>query len=135
MAADDGGNMDSNFSEEKLMKIEAQAAVREISFAVEFVEISTKLPNTDERAYMNIRTKEGTKFCVELTVQGYRIVGSQFDNTDDTTDVSDSIFYETIYALLDQHSPKYRLTFGETLAGKLQCLQQVQGNEETTEVQ
>ena len=71
--SDDGHNMDSSFNETKLLKIEAEAAVREISFAVEFVEISTKLKNSDDLAYMNIRTKEGTKYCVELTVQGYRV--------------------------------------------------------------
>ncbi len=64
-----------------------------------------------------------------------QIVGSQFDSTEDTSGVSNSTFYETIYALLDKHSPKYRLTFGETLAGKLQSLEQVQNNEDTAGVQ
>ena len=64
---------ESKFNDIKLMKIEAESAVREISFAVGFVEISRTLPTTDDSAYMNIRTKEGAEFCIELTVQGYRV--------------------------------------------------------------
>ena len=37
-----------------------------------------------------------------------------------------STYYETIYSLLDKYSPKYRLTFGEALAGKLAGLQKLQ---------
>lgn len=67
-------------------------------------------------------------FFVFLFLTNTQIVGNEFDSTEDT-DSSNATYYETIYALLDKHSPKYRLTFGETLAGKLQSLQQDQGTE------
>ncbi|XP_038072380.1 GSK3-beta interaction protein-like [Patiria miniata] len=118
--ADDATDVSTPDSDVKLLKIEAKSAVNEVKFAVKHVEISEKLSNTDEQAYLNVKTKEGDEFCVELTVQGFRIVGTSFDRIDDS---DESTYYETIYALLDKHSPQYRLTFGETLADKLQLLQ------------
>ena len=60
-------------NEEKVLKIEAQEAVKEISFAVDYVEISKVLEQTVDCVYMNLKTKEGDCFCVELTVQGFRV--------------------------------------------------------------
>lgn len=59
--------------DEKLLKIEAEEAIREVSFAVEHVSMSKNLPSTDELVYMNLRTKDGGVFCVELSVQGFRV--------------------------------------------------------------
>lgn len=50
----------------------------------------------------------------------YQIVGRTYNAIDDT---SQSKYYETIYALLDQVSPKYRNSFGDTLLRKLENLQ------------
>jgi hypothetical protein len=50
-----------------------------------------------------------------------QIVGRAYDVIDDTAQVK---HYETIYALLDQVSPKYRNSFGDTLLKKLENLQQ-----------
>ena len=55
------------------LTIEAQAAVTEVSFAVDFVEISSKLPITNECIFINIRTKEKKQKCVELSVSGFRV--------------------------------------------------------------
>ncbi|XP_071493195.1 GSK3B-interacting protein-like [Diadema antillarum] len=115
-----------NESDIKLMKIEAEAAVQEVSFAVKHVEISSKLPASDDIVYLNIVTKEDDTFCVELTVQGFRIIGHSFDTV--SKDISSS-YFETIYSLLDHHSPKYRLTFGQALADKLQALQDICQND------
>ena len=59
--------------DQKILKIEAEEAVKEVSFAVDFVEISPKLPATDECIYMNLRTKENEIFCVELSVSGFKV--------------------------------------------------------------
>lgn len=107
----------------KLMKIEAEAAIREVKYAVEHAEISSELSANDDIAFFNVRTKEGETFCVELSALGYRIVGNKFD---EISSEMNSTYYETIYSLLDKHSPKYRLTFGEALAGKLEGLQKLQ---------
>ncbi|XP_022111179.1 GSK3-beta interaction protein-like [Acanthaster planci] len=129
--ADDTTNVSTPDSDVKLLKIEAKSAVNEVKFAVKYVEISERLSNTDEQAYLNVKTKEGDEFCVELTVQGFRIVGTSFDQIDGNIE---SPFYETIYALLDKHSPQYRLTFGETLVDKLQLLQtELEDQEEKVE--
>ena len=53
-----------------------------------------------------------------------QIVGSTYDSVQDADKTLP--YYETIYALLDKHSPQYRLTFGEALADKLQLLQNEQ---------
>ena len=58
---------------EHLLRIEADAAVQEVEFAVKCVEISKALPNTKEQVYMNLTTKEGQSFCVEFSVQGFRV--------------------------------------------------------------
>ncbi|XP_006818374.1 GSK3B-interacting protein-like [Saccoglossus kowalevskii] len=105
----------------KLMTIEAESAVQEVAFAVKSVSISEFLPKGDELVYLNIQTKEDDVYCVELSVLGFGVVGRRFDTIDDSLPTT---YYETIYALLDKLSPGYRLTFGETLAGKLQMLQQ-----------
>ena len=59
--------------EEKLLRIEAEGAIKEIAFAVNSVEVSSKLPNTDDVVYLNLTTKEDERFCVELTVLGFRV--------------------------------------------------------------
>ena len=43
--------------DEKLLSVEAEAAVREISFTVDHVSVSTSLPNNSDIVYLNIRTK------------------------------------------------------------------------------
>ncbi|XP_033101862.1 GSK3-beta interaction protein-like [Anneissia japonica] len=105
----------------KLMAVEAEAALQDIRFAVDSVAVSTKLPSRQDIVYMNIKTKEAEQLCVELSVSGYRIVGDHYDCISKTPLTQ---YYETIYALLDNRSPGYRLSFGEALVGKLQDLQQ-----------
>lgn len=57
----------------RLMKIEAEAVILEVKYAVEHAEISSKLSTSDEIAFFNVRTKEGETFCVELSALGYRV--------------------------------------------------------------
>lgn len=55
------------------LRIEGATAVREIAFAVEYAELSKTLPATDQRVYINVKTKENETFCVELCLQGFRV--------------------------------------------------------------
>jgi len=55
------------------MPIEAEEAVKEIQYAVSFAELSSKLSRSDELVYINLQTKEGESFCVELCMQGFRV--------------------------------------------------------------
>lgn len=59
--------------EEHVLKVEAEEAVKEIAYAVQEVSLSTSLPSNDEIVYLNVKTKEGHAFCVELTAQGFRV--------------------------------------------------------------
>lgn len=64
---------ESRKSEDYTLRIEAQEALKEVSFAVSHVEISTKLPQGADTVHLNVRTKENDAYCVELSVQGFRV--------------------------------------------------------------
>ena len=68
----EGENIISD-SDSKILRIEVEAAIKEVAFAVDYVELSRTLPCTDNLVYFNLRTKESEVFCVELTVQGFRV--------------------------------------------------------------
>jgi len=61
------------------MRIEAEAAVKEIEFAVGFAELSSKLSRSDDLVYINLQTKEGESYCVELCIQGFRVSLQKYD--------------------------------------------------------
>ncbi|XP_033741556.1 GSK3-beta interaction protein-like [Pecten maximus] len=110
-----------DIGEENLtLRIEAQEVVKEVAYAVDYVEIAKDLPNGDKVIHLNLRTQEEQEFSVELTDQGFRVVGNKFNIVDET---ASSQYFETIYALLDHHSPKYRKSFGDALLRKLENLQ------------
>ncbi|XP_022288304.2 GSK3B-interacting protein-like [Crassostrea virginica] len=111
---------ESRKSDDYTLRVEAQEALKEISFAVSHVELSQVLPQGAEKVYLNVKIQEGDTYCVELSVQGFRIVGRKYDAIEETAQTK---YYETIYALLDQVSPKYRNSFGDTLLKKLEHLQ------------
>ncbi len=69
---------EENCDDEKLLRIEAEGAVKEIAFAVDSVSISKVLPNSEDLVYLNVKTKEGDDFCVELSVQGFRVSAQVF---------------------------------------------------------
>ncbi|CAG5129109.1 unnamed protein product [Candidula unifasciata] len=106
--------------DDRAISIEAAEVVKEIAYAVKFVEVSTVLPSESNLVYINMTTKENQDLCVELSLQGFRVVGTQYN---DVNPQSDSRHYETIYSLLDSQSSEYRSTFCETLSHKLLNLQ------------
>ncbi|EDO33748.1 predicted protein [Nematostella vectensis] len=106
---------------------EAQGVIKDIAFSVSQISVSEKLPSSRESVFLNIETKENICFCVQLCIQGFRVVSNTFDFC--SFDEKDSItqntpFYETIYALLDTISPGYSQMFGNELSRKLSELQQ-----------
>lgn len=58
---------------DEAIQIEAEAAVREIAFAVDFVERSKVLPGSPQLVYLNLTTRERKDYCVELCLQGFRV--------------------------------------------------------------
>lgn len=67
--------------QEHTLKIEAIEVIKEVSYAVSFVEISKVLPGSDALVYLNLCTKENESFCVELSVQGFRVRLRDVKNT------------------------------------------------------
>jgi hypothetical protein len=59
--------------EEIDFRVEAQGVIKDISFTVDKIIVSSKLPATQQCAYLNIETKEKQKYCVQLCIQGFRV--------------------------------------------------------------
>jgi hypothetical protein len=58
---------------DEAIAFEADQVVKELSFGVESIEISSFLPKTKDVVYLNILTKEKEAYCVELSTKGYRV--------------------------------------------------------------
>lgn len=104
---------------EEQWKEEAKAVIADICNHVENAAVST-LPCSNKKIFINLTTFEKDNYCIELTSQGFRIVGNRYDDNNNPRDQC----YETPYSLLDDISPKYRESFGERLMGKLAALQE-----------
>lgn len=73
----------------------------------------------DVGIYINLKTLEGQELTCFLDSSGFKIVGFNFDSCD--SDDSEEVF-ETIYALIQSHSPGYTKSFGNALVDKLSKL-------------
>uniref|UniRef100_A0A1A8L866 Gsk3b interacting protein n=2 Tax=Nothobranchius TaxID=28779 RepID=A0A1A8L866_9TELE len=105
----------------KDMRLEAEAVVNDVLFAVTEMHVSQNLSNAPDVAYINVQTREENYYCLELTEAGLRVVGYAFDQVDEDLDTQ---YHETVYSLLDKLSPGYREAFGNALLQRLEMLQQ-----------
>ncbi|KAL0969109.1 hypothetical protein UPYG_G00222710 [Umbra pygmaea] len=105
----------------KDMRLEAEAIVRDVLFAVAKMFVSSNLDSALDVAYINVETREGNHYCLELNEAGLRVVGYAFDQVDDSLS---NQYHETVYSLLDSLSPGYREAFGNALLKRLERLQQ-----------
>ncbi|XP_066526547.1 GSK3-beta interaction protein [Hoplias malabaricus] len=105
----------------KDMRLEAEAVVNDVLFAVTDMFVSQTLNNALDVAYINVETREGNRYCLELTEAGLRVVGYAFDQVDEGLDTH---YHETVYSLLDSLSPGYREAFGNALLQRLERLKQ-----------
>ncbi|KAM5129505.1 GSK3B-interacting protein isoform 1-T5 [Mantella aurantiaca] len=103
----------------KDMRMEAEAIVNDVLFAVGNMFVSKNLACAVDVAYINVQIREGTRYCLELTDAGLRVVGFAFDQVDSGCH---SQYHETIYSLLDSLSPGYREAFGNALLRRLEAL-------------
>ncbi|CAF2669234.1 unnamed protein product [Rotaria sp. Silwood2] len=97
---------------------EAQLAIDDVADGiVDDKQLSKYLNNPDDisTAFINIKLKSKKEFCIELSQNGYRIVGYHFD---DNTQ-SSNYFYESLQALLTNESKSYVDSFAKTLQDKL----------------
>uniref|UniRef100_A0A1A7Y6M2 Gsk3b interacting protein n=1 Tax=Iconisemion striatum TaxID=60296 RepID=A0A1A7Y6M2_9TELE len=121
-------SMSSTFDEDSVelgdikdMRLEAEAVVNDVLFAVTEMQVSQNLTNAPDVAYINVETREGNRYCLELTEAGLRVVGYAFDQVDEDLDTQ---YHETVYSLLDKLSPGYREAFGNALLQRLERLKQ-----------
>nr|XP_057945980.1 GSK3-beta interaction protein [Doryrhamphus excisus] len=105
----------------KDMRLEAEAVVNDVLFAVTQMQVSKNLSSTSEVAYINVETREGNRYCLELTEAGLRVVGYAFNQVDEDLNTQ---YHETVYSLLDTLSPGYREAFGNALLQRLESLKQ-----------
>ncbi|TMS21610.1 GSK3-beta interaction protein [Larimichthys crocea] len=105
----------------KDMRLEAEAVVNDVLFAVSEMHVSQSLNSASDVAYINVETREGNRYCLELTEAGLRVVGYAFDQVNE--DLSTQ-YHETVYSLLDTLSPGYREAFGNALLQRLERLKQ-----------
>jgi len=125
--------MDQPSGEQGDFLAEAQLAIDDVADGiVAEKQLSKRLnnPNDISISYINIKSNGSKQFCIELSQNGYRIVGNQFD---DKSSPSDN-FYESLQALLSNESKSYVNSFAESLQQKLfaaqnQLEQQNQDNE------
>ncbi|XP_037756845.1 GSK3B-interacting protein isoform X2 [Chelonia mydas] len=103
----------------KDMRLEAEAVVNDVLFAVSNMFVSKNLPCAEAVAYINVETRERNRYCLELTEAGLRVVGYAFDQADDGLQTA---YHETVYSLLDSLSPAYREAFGNALLQRLEAL-------------
>jgi hypothetical protein len=97
---------------------EAQLAIDDLGDGiVADKQLSKHLNNPDDRliAYINIRSNAKKEFCIELSPNGYRIVGNRFDDKKQ----SSILYYESLQALLTNESKSYLNSFAESLQQKL----------------
>lgn len=55
------------------MRLEAEAVVNDVLFAVSNMFVSKTLPCAEDVAYINVETRERGRYCVELTDSGLRV--------------------------------------------------------------
>ncbi len=99
-------------------KVEALAVIHDVQDHVSEILIADGSVNSDQLIHLNLTTKEKKQYCIELTAQGFRVVGFGYNQTN----VPSDDYYETPYALLDKLSPMYRQAFGDSLVSKLLLL-------------
>uniref|UniRef100_A0A1A9WHB1 GSKIP domain-containing protein n=1 Tax=Glossina brevipalpis TaxID=37001 RepID=A0A1A9WHB1_9MUSC len=107
---------------------EAAAIINDVKAHVAEISISSKLPSTESKIYLNLRTFEGDTYCIHVSSVGFRIVSQTYDSIDDDKIVpfaDKGDVFETPHALLDKISPGYVNSFGNQLCKQLLHLQQM----------
>lgn len=59
--------------EVKDMRLEAEAVVNDVLFAVTDMHVSHSLTSGLDMAYINVETREGNRYCLELTEAGLKV--------------------------------------------------------------
>lgn len=103
----------------QLWKEEADSVISDITSHVSNAAISEHLQSDNQKVYLNLTTLEQSRYCVELSACGFRVVGNAFDDAS----LDGKEYYETPYSLLSAISPTFSNSFGNALLKKLQALE------------
>lgn len=99
---------------------EAKSVINDVKDHVIDIHISPELLNNDHKIYLNLTTLENRKYCIELSANGFRVVGNDFNVINSNEDN----YFETPYSLLSVLSPLFHNSFGNALLSKLSALNQ-----------
>jgi len=102
-------------------KAEAEAVIHDVRDNVHDIKVADVVVD-DQQVYINLTTKEMCSYCIELTAQGFRVVGNKYNQVD----INTGEYYETPYALLNKLSPLYMQAFSNSLVSKLEALYSAQ---------
>jgi len=108
--------------------IEIDAAETELKSFVESIARSKSLPQGPTVFFVNLKTLEGQTACIELSIQGWRIISQQFDCTNEERGTLPDRHFETMEQLLNVVSAKYRERFAHSLNEALTNLQNSRNN-------
>lgn len=124
-AATDFNDQEEIFlADEDGWKEEARAVISDVTDHVKHIQIADGLKSSRSHIYLNLTILEGARFTVELSCQGFQIVGNEHNSSGNPQ----GEVYETPYSLLDNVSPGYRQAFGQRLFNKLEKVQKDQEN-------
>lgn len=96
-------------------KLEAEVVINDVKDHVKTLEISEKLGSDYNVIYLNLITNEGNNYCIQLSAQGFRVVGYESD----VNDLDSEVYFETPYSLLNSVSPSFKVSFANALFKKL----------------
>lgn len=101
---------------------EAQALIDDMKPFVEDIKVSTKRQSDNNRLFFDIVLLEKKELLVRMDSSGFTICDSKEESQGNEVNV-DQKAYETINALLDDNSEKYRIAFSAALNRKIESLQ------------
>lgn len=98
---------------------EAQALIDDMKPFVEDIKVSTKRQSDNDRIFFDITLLEKKELLVRMDSSGFTICDTKQDCQDNESDK----VYETINALLDDNSEKYRMAFSAALNKRIESIQ------------
>ena len=110
---------------------EGKLSLEEIRSGVSSATVSASQTNVELEVFLDITTLEGESYRICLTRQGYRVVGKVGDGSACEGIVNGGAAdnranwgpYETLPALMNELSPLFRSSFGNSLIQRLMELQ------------
>uniref|UniRef100_T1JA60 GSKIP domain-containing protein n=1 Tax=Strigamia maritima TaxID=126957 RepID=T1JA60_STRMM len=119
MNVDAGNQSENTLDDSDAWKLEAEAVINDVKVGVKDICVSQHLTSTSTKIYLNVTTLENDRLCIELTARGFKVVGKEYDMTDEPEET----FFETPNSLLSGRSALFREAFSASLIEKLTQLQ------------